>query len=246
MKLTPKQKIFVNEYIIDLNATRAYKVAYPKVTKDETAAAAGARLLRNVKVEAYIQERMKDREKRAEITQDMVLQRWWDIATADPNEIIHLRRLCCRHCFGIDHQYQWRDEEEYQQAVQSAIAYSITEGKESKKPVLPSDAGGYGFDKLLKPHPKCPYCQGEGIPDLFVADTRGLGQKSKLLYAGIKQTQAGIEVKFRDQDKALENVARHLGMFNDNLNINASIGVQIIDDIGSGGEDSDGASADTG
>ena len=74
MALTPKQKIFADEYLIDPNATRAYKMAYPNVTKEETAAAAGARLLRNVKVEEYIQERMKDREKRTEITQDMVLK----------------------------------------------------------------------------------------------------------------------------------------------------------------------------
>ena len=72
--MTEKQKIFADEYLIDLNATRAYKMAYPNVTKEETAAAAGARLLRNVKVEEYIQERMKDREKRTEITQDMVLK----------------------------------------------------------------------------------------------------------------------------------------------------------------------------
>ena len=51
MALTPKQKIFADEYLIDLNATRAYKVAYPRVRNEETAAAAGARLLRNVKVE---------------------------------------------------------------------------------------------------------------------------------------------------------------------------------------------------
>ena len=50
MALTPKQKIFADEYLIDLNATRAYKVAYPRVRNEETAAAAGARLLRNVKV----------------------------------------------------------------------------------------------------------------------------------------------------------------------------------------------------
>ncbi|WP_253197735.1 terminase small subunit [Clostridium gasigenes] len=27
MKITEKQKAFVNEYLVDLNATRAYKVA---------------------------------------------------------------------------------------------------------------------------------------------------------------------------------------------------------------------------
>lgn len=66
--------MFANEYLIDLNATRAYKAAYKAVKKDETAAAAGARLLRNVNVDEYIQKRMKAREKRTEITQDKVLE----------------------------------------------------------------------------------------------------------------------------------------------------------------------------
>lgn len=74
MALTEKQKRFADEYIIDLNATRAYKAAYPSVKKDETAAAAGARMLRNVNVSEYIDKRMKDRVKRTEITQDMVVR----------------------------------------------------------------------------------------------------------------------------------------------------------------------------
>lgn len=52
--MTEKQKMFADEYLIDLNATRAYRVAYPSVKKDETAAAAAARMLRNVKVKSYI------------------------------------------------------------------------------------------------------------------------------------------------------------------------------------------------
>lgn len=80
--MTEKQKIFANEYLIDLNATRAYRVAYPSVKKDETAAAAATRMLRNVKVAAYIQERMRERQKRTEITQDRVLQELAAIAFA--------------------------------------------------------------------------------------------------------------------------------------------------------------------
>ncbi|MCB6475588.1 terminase small subunit [Emergencia timonensis] len=59
MALTEKQKIFADEYLIDLNATRAYKAAYQSVKKDEVAAASGARLLRNVKVSAYIEEQLE-------------------------------------------------------------------------------------------------------------------------------------------------------------------------------------------
>lgn len=82
-KLTEKQKIFVNEYLIDLNATRAYKAAYKSCKKDETAAVNGNRMLRNAKVKEYINKRMKDREKRTEITQDKVLEEIAKIAFAN-------------------------------------------------------------------------------------------------------------------------------------------------------------------
>ena len=58
--MTKKQKIFADEYLIDLNATRAYRVAYPSVKKDETAAVNGSKLLRNTKVQEYISERMQE------------------------------------------------------------------------------------------------------------------------------------------------------------------------------------------
>lgn len=58
-KLTDKQIIFANEYLVDLNATRAYKKAYPKVKKDSVAASNGNRLLRNAKVKNYIDEQLK-------------------------------------------------------------------------------------------------------------------------------------------------------------------------------------------
>lgn len=80
--VTEKQKIFADEYLIDLNATRAYKVAYPRVKNDEVAAAAAARLLRNVKVANYIAERMQERQKRTEITQDRVIEELAAIAFA--------------------------------------------------------------------------------------------------------------------------------------------------------------------
>ena len=57
--MTEKQKIFADEYIICLNATQAYKKAYPNIKKDEVARANGSRLLANANVKAYIDERME-------------------------------------------------------------------------------------------------------------------------------------------------------------------------------------------
>ena len=36
--MTEKQKIFADEYLIDLNGTRAYKAAYPNIKSDNAAA----------------------------------------------------------------------------------------------------------------------------------------------------------------------------------------------------------------
>ena len=58
--MTDKQRKFADEYIIDCNATRAYKVAYPNVKKDTVASANGSRLLGNANVKAYIDAKLEE------------------------------------------------------------------------------------------------------------------------------------------------------------------------------------------
>lgn len=59
MRLTEKQKRFADEYLVDLNGTRAYKVAYPSVKSDKTAGVNAARLLGNASVRAYLNDRLE-------------------------------------------------------------------------------------------------------------------------------------------------------------------------------------------
>lgn len=94
--MTEKQKIFADEYLIDLNATRAYLVAYPSVRKEKTAAQAGSRMLRNVKVQKYIADRMQERQKRTEITQDRVLEELAAIAFARATDYAEVKDECVR------------------------------------------------------------------------------------------------------------------------------------------------------
>ncbi len=58
--MTEKQKRFCDEYLIDCNATRAYKTVYKNVKSDETAKSAASRLLTNVNVKKYIDDRMEE------------------------------------------------------------------------------------------------------------------------------------------------------------------------------------------
>ena len=54
-----KHKKFADEWLIDMNGTRAYKAAYPSIKKDTTAATNAGRLLRNAEVKAYIDEQLE-------------------------------------------------------------------------------------------------------------------------------------------------------------------------------------------
>ncbi len=56
--MTDKQRKFADEYLIDCNATRAYKVAYPHVKNDNVAKVNGSRLLTNANLKAYIDEQL--------------------------------------------------------------------------------------------------------------------------------------------------------------------------------------------
>jgi len=92
--MTEAQKVFCDEYLVDLNATRAYKVAYPRVKKQRVAESAGNRLLSIVEVKNYIQERIEERKKRTEVTQDMVINELKAIAFANATSFVNIQDGC--------------------------------------------------------------------------------------------------------------------------------------------------------
>lgn len=221
-KMTPRDEVFVKEYLIDLNPRRAAMAAgytesvarvrsFGWVSNPET----------KPLVYKAIQEQMENRSVRTQITADKVLERLWNIAIADPNELQQVRRLNCRHCHGIDHKFQWKDEAEYEKmfAAVAAEEEAIQQDDPNYRATYPSDEGGYGFIPVAQPHEECPKCWGEGNLDVFFADTRQLSPQAQALYAGVKQTKDGFEVKTQDQGQALVSVARHLGMFNDKVTL---------------------------
>ena len=199
-KLNEKQKRFVDEYLIDLNANQAAIRAGYSV---KTARSIASELLTKPNIQEEIQRRVDDRAKRTEITQDSVLQLWWQQANVDINELVEYRRHNCRYCWGIDHQYQWT-QEEYTRAVQQAEAAE----KEAPNPI-----GGFGFEHHKEPNPKCPECGGDGFGELHIKDSRNLKGAARRIYNGVQVSKEGLRLLTLDRDKALENVARHLGMF---------------------------------
>lgn len=192
-ELSDKEKLFVSYYLECSNKYEAYRKA------GYTGGDRNARILyRKPAVARAINQGIEQLSEQAILNAQDILRHWHEIAIADPGEISQMRRVCCRYCWGFDNRYQWIDEEEYDKAAAKAA-------KDSKPP--PDQSGGFGFVANDDPNPDCPKCAGEGIEDVFLADTRDLVGPARRLIAGVKKTKFGIEVMTRDQDAALKNLA---------------------------------------
>lgn len=225
MKLTPKQARFVQEYLIDLNATQAaLRAGYSPKTAEQIA----YKLVQKSSVQQAIQELQSKLAKEAQIDAVQVLKQLQDIATTDPNEIVQVRRFSCRYCHGKDHRYQYTQSE-----YDSALAFHLEQARQAEDKGKEYQAfdpkGGVGFDPRLDPHEDCPECHGFGNQQVVIADTRKLSRAAKRLYAGAKKGRNGIEILLNSQVDALINIARHLGMFVDKseVNIKGDLGVKL-------------------
>lgn len=81
--LSDEHRRFVEEYLIDLNATRAYMVAFPESSYD-AARANSARLIARDNIQEAIAQGVKDRSARTQVTQDRVLLEIARLAFNDP------------------------------------------------------------------------------------------------------------------------------------------------------------------
>ena len=85
-KLTAKQQKFVDEYLIDLNATQAaIRAGYKKTEYTDTNA---NKLLENTRIREAVDKSMAERSRRTGINQDRVIQELARIAFVNPKNII--------------------------------------------------------------------------------------------------------------------------------------------------------------
>lgn len=218
--LTPFEQRFIDEYLKDLNGARAWLRAGGGGHREFATQRAYECKLRPA-VALALEARIAERREQTRADTDMVLRELIAIATADANEIIEIRRGCCRHCHGTEHRFQYTDERELAKA---RAEYDDT----PESLVEPFTHGGLGFDVKLAPVHDCPKCGGDGGVYVHVKDTRDLSPAARSLFAGAKQTKDGIEVKLHSKEKAVELLARHLGMLNDKLEVKGDLGARIV------------------
>lgn len=63
-----------------------------------------------------------------------------------------------------------------------------------------------------------------------IEPTENLDEDRQAAIASIKEGRNGIEVRLNDKIRALELMGRHLGMFQDNINLTGAVGVTMWED----------------
>lgn len=57
----------------------------------------------------------------------------------------------------------------------------------------------------------------------MLSETEDLSVDQRAALANVKQSANGVEIKLHDKIKALELLGRHIGMFNDKLEVKATV-----------------------
>jgi phage terminase small subunit len=87
VKLTPKQQLFIKEYLVDLNATQAaIRAGY----SEKTAKSIGQENLTKPDIQRAIQSQMNTRAEKVEISAERVLQELGAIAFHDVNDVVYV------------------------------------------------------------------------------------------------------------------------------------------------------------
>lgn len=210
-----RMRLFVLEYLRDKNGTQAAIRAGYSV---KGAYARAAELLRNRKVAAVIEAHEKALAKRLGMEAEEYARQTLALAQADAQEVVQSRRVCCRYCHSADPVLPQLKPSEYERLKkQHALACAKAEAAGKPDPALPEALEGEPdwFDARKPPNPNCLECRGDGVLEVFIADSRALTGVGRTLFRGIKQGRDGIEVKLADQDAAWVNYGRIIGAFKD-------------------------------
>lgn len=195
--LSEKQGIFAENVAAGKKLVEAYRIAGYE-GEGRTAHSNASRMLRNARVFRAVSFLRDKRQARLSLTEEEIIHQLSAIASANPAELVQFRRVNCRYCWGEHHLYQWRDIEEFDRAAEKAS----NDGKEEP------EYGGLGFVESGFPNEDCPKCNGEGEGQFHAADTTQLEGDARWLYAGIKQTQNGLEVRMANQEAARRDLLK--------------------------------------
>ena len=151
-KLTAKQKMFIDEYLIDLNATRAYKAAYPKCKTERSARTNGSRLLTNANIQEEITKQQQKIQERTQITQDMIVQELAKIAFSNATDYVKVvTRPTIRRIWDKEEEkYVYEEGDVYEQDIILKDTKDLTDDQKAAISSIKNTKHGIAIEQCNK------------------------------------------------------------------------------------------------
>lgn len=151
-KLTAKQKKFIDEYLIDLNATRAYKAAYPKCKTERSARTNGSRLLTNANIQEEITKQQQKIQERTQITQDMIVQELAKIAFSNATDYVKVvTRPTIRRIWNKEEEkYVYEEGDVYEQDIILKDTKDLTDDQKAAISSIKNTKHGIAIEQCNK------------------------------------------------------------------------------------------------
>jgi hypothetical protein len=202
----------VVEYLAELprNATAAYMRVHPYAGRS-SANLQACLLMADPRIKAEVEAREEQLRADLALTAANVIREICLVASADPRELSEYYVGACRYCHGDGNRYQ-RTPAEMRRDMEAHVDARRKAGTPDPLCLEFDMQGGVGWNPRHDPNPECGECFGEGIGYEVFKDTRNLSPGAARLFAGVKRTRDGIEIKTRSQDKSVELAMQCLGL----------------------------------
>lgn len=213
--LNLRQRIFAEVYAATCNGVvSAIRAGY--TTNKVAAAVQATRNLKNPAIKVVIDYLMEKEIAHIRTTADSLLETIEAMAKADVNDIMELRRLCCRYCYGTNFVYQETPAEQALRLREHGLAVARAEKFGDIMPKFDNTIE-LGYNGLRDPHPECPECWGAGKEQIFFHDTRTMSLGARALYSGAQWGRDGLKVTLLSKDAAIDRLAKHHKLYEDKV-----------------------------
>lgn len=195
------QANFIREFTVDFNATSA---AIRAGATPRSASVRACQWMDIPKIRSAIMSEVSARHQRLSEKADENALYWKDMSEVDlTRNLDPVRFGACRHCHGVDHEYQF-----------TLVEFRHAERRHKKGMLrLPEDKrvpfdeqGGSGYDFTAAPNDDCPECRGQGKVYLARIRWDNLSHAERMLFNGVKLYRDGsVEIKYLDRIHVREN-----------------------------------------
>ena len=229
-RLTPRVLEFVAVYCADphRNGAAAYRATYNANASPETATQGAYRILARGEVGSIVRRYDERLRENLVLSASDVTRIWTENVVTDRNDLVEVRRVCCRYCHSPNGDPQFtigeqrgrlRDHElkvRLMLARMPATAQNDPHTIESMKAAMRfEELGGDGLNRRLPINLECVECDGLGEERVIIKDTRTLSPAARAIYEGAKVTKDGIEIKMASRADTLAALAKAYGIGGD-------------------------------